>query len=166
MAQDRGGTRRGSSGANEVGYTSGADLLTRTAARLREQAPEPASTVRKVRPQPRLGSPPKLTPRDVVTEREGGAVSNLLTVRGSRCGDALPRRYGAPRMVRRGELDGRLVAGRYLIDPASLPTRFVRLDSMGVAPARVLPRGDGPTAQAARRVAARLDAAEEKRAGH
>ena len=92
-------------------------------------------------------------------------MSNLLTVPEAaaelRCHVDTVRR-----MVRRGELDAQLVAGRYLIDPDSLPTRRVRPDSVGVPPARVLPRGDGPTAQAARRVAARLDAAEEKRAGH
>lgn len=63
------------------------------------------------------------------------------------------------RLIGRGELRAELVAGRWLIRPEDLPTRRARRDPVGVAPARVLPRGDGPTVQAARRVTARLDAA-------
>lgn len=63
------------------------------------------------------------------------------------------------RMIQRGELPARLVAGKYLIDLADLPTRSTRPDPASVPAARVEPKGDGPAVQAGRRVLASRKAA-------
>jgi excisionase family DNA binding protein len=62
------------------------------------------------------------------------------------------------RMIGRGEIPARMVAGKWLIDPMDLPTRQDINYRPQSRPARVRVMGDGPCVQAARRVLAAREA--------
>lgn len=84
-------------------------------------------------------------------------MTGLLTAREAaaemRCHEKTVRR-----MIQRGELPARLVAGKWLVAASDLPTRQ-RIPADRLRPARVEPKGDGPAVQAARAVLSRRDAA-------